>query len=50
MALPVIPLALMGVGGYAVYRAFREHRPHRASANNDWRNEAYSSRKERDEK
>ena len=50
MALPVIPLALMGLGGCAVYRAFGEDRPHRASARNDWRNEASAFRKERDEK
>ena len=50
MALPIIPLALLAAGGYAVYRGFREDRSHRASAKNDWRNEAYSSKSERDKK
>ena len=42
MAVPILPLALVGAGGYAVYRAFREDRPHKSSARNGWQNEAFT--------
>lgn len=44
MAVPIIPLALMGAGAYAVYRAFGENRPHKSNAANGWRNEALASK------
>lgn len=42
MAVPLLPLALVGAGGYAVYRAFREDRPHKSNARNGWQNEAFT--------
>ncbi|HSM53103.1 hypothetical protein [Altererythrobacter litoralis] len=47
MAVPVIPLALAGFGGYAVWRAFREDRSHRSSADNGWRNQAFAEKEEK---
>ena len=45
MAAPVIPLALLGVAGYAVYRGlFHVDRSHRSNARNGWTNEAFSQR------
>ena len=44
MSVPIIPLALMGAGAYAVYRAFGENRPHKSNAANGWRNEAFASK------
>ena len=44
MAVPIIPLALVGAGAYAVYRAFSENRPHKSNAKNGWRNEAFAAK------
>ena len=42
--VPIIPLALVGAGAYAVYRAFAENRPHKSNARNGWRNEAFAAK------
>ena len=46
MAVPIIPLTLVGAGGYAVWRGFRTDRKHKSTAANGWRNEAFSAREE----
>ena len=46
MALPIAPLAILGVGGLAVWRGFRTDNRNKSSAANGWRNEAYSTREE----
>ncbi|MEW4447892.1 hypothetical protein [Qipengyuania sp. JC766] len=46
MATPVLALAMVGAGGYAVYRAFRERNPHKSNAANGWQNEAFMKQEE----
>ena len=48
MAAPIIPLALMGAGAFAVWRGlFYTDKRHRSNAKNSWQNEAFAEREAR---